>query len=418
MALFLYNGFILNKKIPISIWIYPALFLLLCCLIPSSNFDGKAWTDWSKYLLKEPFWKIYRSGANYPPLYLYVLWVYTKICGGIKEIGINLINLKRFTLIFDFLLAIVPIWILLKKGWKKKNYFLLPIIFLFNIGYLYDTVVWGQIDAIYVFWIVLSIVFLIKKQGIFAWLFFLIAINFKFQAIIFLPLLILISFLVMDFDKALKTIILLIMAQTIILFPFIMHGNVMEVINGVWKQSINLFPIISASAHNWWILVLNNTNGNDGAIYKFGLSYNKFGYLLFSGSLLVILFPLIKILFMKRQRKIIINWKKFTEQIFLLAGLLNLIFFYFNTQMHERYSYPSIVFFGLYGIWSGNYFLYILVSLISFLNMEKIIRFLKLNYSSIIFNERYISILFLGIIIFGTYILYKNRKKNYTLARQ
>ena len=46
-------------------------------------------------------------------------------------------------------------------------------------------------------------------------------------------------------------------------------------------------------------------------------------------------------------------------------------FFFFNTQMHERYSHPAMLMAFLYGILNKNYWIYGITSIAYFLNMEK-----------------------------------------------
>jgi hypothetical protein len=47
--------------------------------------------------------------------------------------------------------------------------------------------------------------------------------------------------------------------------------------------------------------------------------------------------------------------KKGLTEIFLVFTLLSLGFFFFNTQMHERYVHPVVLFAGLYAVFSKRY---------------------------------------------------------------
>ncbi len=59
------------------------------------------------------------------------------------------------------------------------------------------------------------------------------------------------------------------------------------------------------------------------------------------------------------------------ELLFLSTGLLCLYFFYFNSQMHERYAHPIIILFFFYAVVSKNYKLYILASIPYLLSLDK-----------------------------------------------
>ncbi len=90
--------------------------------------------------------------------------------------------------------------------------------------------------------------------------------------------------------------------------------------------------------------------------------------------------------------------------------------------MHERYIHSAILFSGIYAIIASDYIVYLLLSIAYLLNLEKTLKFYKLDYSLFIFNERLISILFLFAFIIGMYKLYgysriadKDLKKVFTL---
>lgn len=94
--------------------------------------------------------------------------------------------------------------------------------------------------------------------------------------------------------------------------------------------------------------------------------------------------------------------------LIILILLISLVFFYFNTQMHKRYSHPALLFSGAFAFVNGSYLMYVLCSLAYFLNMEKVLKYLQLeNYNTFIFDERVISVLYLTAIILGICLLYK-----------
>ena len=86
------------------------------------------------------------------------------------------------------------------------------------------------------------------------------------------------------------------------------------------------------------------------------------------------------------------------------------VFFYFNTQMHERYAHSALLFFFLYGVKSSSYWLYGLTSLAYFLNMESVLNAIPfLHPQTFIFDQRLIAVIYLIVIIIGIWKLYEPR---------
>jgi len=83
--------------------------------------------------------------------------------------------------------------------------------------------------------------------------------------------------------------------------------------------------------------------------------------------------------------------------------------------MHERYIHPAILFCGIYAILASDYIIYIFLSVIYFLSLEKFIQVLRLNsYTTslsdpltFIFERKVIAVLYLAFFIMGLYKLLK-----------
>ena len=139
------------------------LFLFLCFLVttffipfsPSYLIDIDFWTRWSEYIYINGVSNIYKevSDCNYPPIFLYILKGYASLIGeyaGIKE---NISYIKIAPLIFDYLpLVFAFIYLPFLELNIKKSLLLIA-----NIAYLYNTILWGQIDAIHTAFIFMSL---------------------------------------------------------------------------------------------------------------------------------------------------------------------------------------------------------------------------------------------------------------------
>jgi hypothetical protein len=80
------------------------------------------------------------------------------------------------------------------------------------------------------------------------------------------------------------------------------------------------------------------------------------------------------------------------------------LFFFFNTEMHERYSHPAMVFLTAYMVYLRRYYLFTLFLLTYALNLEGAIHYFQLpDYNIFVFNPRFIGTLY---VLFIASILY------------
>jgi Gpi18-like mannosyltransferase len=368
-------------------------YLVLVLLAPKQGheWDNYCWGLWAETIQTKGLAAAYDSDSviNYLPLYLYVLKIYALLIP--KAALFEMTHcLKSISLLFD-VASIFILTTLIEQENKRWKYFLLG---LFNIGFIYNSFIWNQVDGILSFFVFTSILSAHKQKPILALSLFLLAINFKLQGIIFLPILLALLTESLKRQTLVKGGLLLIVLQTLILWPFITAGNVWN----VWataKGSMDYYPAISMNAFNFWYLFYEGSLMfvKDSGIFVLGFSHKQIGLTLFIGGSTLILFPLllqsIKRLLGKEQSKTEL------QTILLSSSLITVLFFYFNTQMHERYVHTALIFstglaflFGAWGQW-------ISLSLAYALSLESICKILNLeNYNTVIFQPKFVSILY------------------------
>ncbi|MFT5168631.1 MAG: hypothetical protein ACI8P3_003876 [Saprospiraceae bacterium] len=257
--------------------------------------------------------------------------------------------------------------------------------------------------------VALSLIFALRKKWMLAIIFFIIALNAKMQAIVFFPVLVLsILPLINSWKKLGVAILTAAVIQTIILLPFILHGTL-----GSWYQVmtslVDQYTNVSLNAFNIWHLFLPGEIPlitKDYQAFWFGMTYKNWGLLFFFVFSFIALLPLFlkSLHYSIQQTDLDQNFKKL---VFLSAFLCVLSFFFFNTQMHERYSHPAMLMAFLYGILSRNYWLYAITSIAYFLNLERTLRFFDLSYGTFIFLKPFIASLFLLALGIGIWQLYQ-----------
>lgn len=347
-------------------------FANLSRFIPGFVGDLNCFARWSTAILKSGLGSIYTScDANYLPFYPYILWVYTKLAGCEEDIWRYIGELRLFTLVFE----VIGIWYIYRWIDKKTSFMMLVLICLLNVGFSYNTIIWGQVDGIFSAFTFIALYYAYKQDMLRSSIWMILAINAKLQAVIFLPLWGLLFLNNLFIERKLKTVIFsliaIIVVQVILLIPFLTTEGQMKALGNVIVNSNGLYPKISMSAFNIWYILLPKDvleNGSDKDIYWLGLSYNKLGLLLFCISSALAMFPVLRDVFytFRRKENAVLN----RSRLWLSASIVTLSFFFFNAEMHERYCHPAIVFLTAYAFYERKYIIYILFSIAYFLNLE------------------------------------------------
>ena len=400
---------IVNSEIIQRIILFSLVFLLFIAILPSSSFRGDMsyWLLWTRGIHEHGLGNIYNIKTEYHPFFLYCLWIFQWILGSMKEVEAHLNYVKIFPLIFDFIGAL-SVFLVIKN---KKNAIIYPFFLLFNVAYLYNTMLWGQVDSIHTAFIILSLIFILKERPLLSLFFFVLALNTKLQAIIYLPIigLLFLPYFVKSYKILLKALSIILLLQLIILIPFIFANS----LGGLWTTLTDVearHPHISMNAFNFWYYFFDAevhiARIKDSEMFSLGLSYKVWGRGLFFLFSTVALLPLLKNCFNWIKNKIVPS-QQFYEMIFLTGGLITVIFFYFNTQMHERYTHSAIILYFFYAVKSKRYLLYILCSLAYVLNMERVLKVWDFeNYKTLIFDPVFISTIYSIIIVISIIRLY------------
>jgi len=358
--------------------LYVPFVILLIIIKPKDGFglDLWSWSEWAKFSFTEGLSNIYKSGTDYLPLYQYILFFFGKIQGSIEAIADNIHKLKTFTIFFELGTTLMLFKILEDKFKDTYKAVLFSLFYFLNIAVLYNSVIWGQVDGIVTFFIFGSVIFGYRKKLFLSLLFFILAINMKLQAIIFLPV-IGILLLPAVFDKSqMKKLIYFIVGvgivQFLIFFPFICAGDFSKLWNVV-TGSVGKYPVVSIHAYNMWYFFIDDPRNTSDTYAFLGITYKNWGLILFFITSFFALLHFIKPFVLKVFKKIDIEYSR--KKVIISCALIPLLFFFFNTQMHERYSYYALIFLATYAMLYNRPLVFILGSLAYFLNMDDCLHF-------------------------------------------
>lgn len=253
----------------------------------------------------------------------------------------------------------------LLKRWKNTEAgFLASAIYTFHPAVIFDSAYWGQTDSIFAFFTVLALGLFIKKWFFFAGVLIALALLTKVQTVMLGPLFLALS-LLGGWKVFFRVFAGAAMVAIAVLLSFWWGGTLTAVFRAV-AGSIGYFTATSSGAYNfWWMMLGNLAESTPDTTIMFGfLSYRQLGYALFALANFYV--------FLLFARK----WHPFAEttgavlSLFAAAAFLSYSFFFFSTEMHERYLFPFIalglplIFMGASGI-----ILYCIVSGLFLLNL-------------------------------------------------
>ena len=385
------------------------LFVLYLFILPrnSMELDMGYWREWGLAIHRVGLAHTYDTTVNYFPVYVYGLWLYDLLQGSVVNIAANISSIKILFVSFDFL----PVLVLccFRKRILKQP---IPHFYLLlNIAYVFNSMVWGQIDSIYTNLAFLGIVIGVANP-VAGSVLFLLALNTKAQAIVFFPVMVgILWHSVRDIKTLVYIAGALLITELALLAPFISAGGVGK----LWQHalsSVDLYTNLSISAFNFWYLVTKENPFTTNSLDTFIVfSYKTWGLILFGITAVGIVTTLLKTCITTRRAHIEPPSDLFWQQIFLGTGMLCLCFFYFNSQMHERYVHPVIIFFFFYGVVSKNYKLYILASIPYVLSLDKCFSYpngyLPIYHFKIIYASKILALWYTSALLYGGWLYYQ-----------
>lgn len=320
-----------KKYLLIIIGIGVLLRIIIAPLYRGYYFDYRMFWYWSDEAVKNLF-GIYLPGkvyVDYPPVYiivLYVVGIINRILHFASGSGLSIVMFKLPSIIAEAFTAYI-IYRLASKRVSEKFSLILAALYLFNPAIWFDSVVWGQVDSVFMLAII-GMLFLISEKKL--WLAAVVlgvAIMMKPQGFIFGPVLFFEMLKSRDIKKIITTILAGFGTVFAIALPFTI-GNTDKLwlykllfkMTGTWNfASVNAFNFFALAGANW------KEDFNRFIIF----SYKSWGDMFL---VLVVLFT--AFLYYKSKSNIL---------LYFGALILNAGTFCLSSRMHERYLYPALI---------------------------------------------------------------------------
>jgi len=343
-----------SHKFYIGLVIALALHLLLISLPIAFWVDMNLYKAWSIDMVQQGFANFYNYSNNcdYPPAYLYVLWAIGTIYQFFDPTfshtdGLLLMVLIKLPPVFADIGSALLIAQILKPHTTVSNAHKLGILYAFNPLMLFVSGVWGQVDGVMTFLMLLAFYLIQQNYVIRSGLLIAVMIIIKPQGIFFAPFLLFSQWFRQAWWKWATITLGGIGLIWLIILPFYGIGS-LDLLE-ISKPFVSLYQLLKGTADYYSFASVNAFNFWGWANWirdyttVLGISYKVIG-LIFLGILLIWL----GIFLYQQHRVTASNYPalNFTAQI-LATSIMLVGFFMLPTRMHERYILYSLGFLAI-----------------------------------------------------------------------
>ncbi len=343
-----------------ALTIFSLLSLILRIVLALSyrghNNDMACFEGWAYRIFNEGISSFYKGDSfnDYPPGYMYILYIVGALRNAYNPTGPLLwLVVKLPAIIFDMLSAMLIYKIAIEQKLQRGVSTAIAVVYMFNPAVILNSSLWGQVDCVYTFFVLLMLYLLTKKQLIQSYFVFALCIFIKPQAFMFFPLII---FAIIEnvflggFDKKIFTKNLLCgICAIAMIFILSAPFGIKNVIDQ-YIATLSSYPYVTVNAFNLWGAFGFNWDAITPAI-------NVFSYI----SLFAIVAYCAYIFFKTKKE----------SKYYYIGVLLSFITFMLSTKMHERYAFPTMIFMLCAFIFNKDiksYCLYVALTISQFFN--------------------------------------------------
>ena len=265
--------------------------------------------------------------SDYPPFNVYLFWIFGSLAKQLSLSGTSLVYLiKLLPNLFDFATAFL-IFTFVRKRLNFKTSLLAAALYAFNPAVIFDAAVWGQYDAIYTFFLVLSLVLVFASKPKLSAVAFTVGLLTKPQSIALAPLIAFLIFRKHGWRSLLTSLLASAATIFVVIIPF-EWSNPITFLTNIYFGAYGGYAVTTANAFNLWAL---------GGLWRpdtqtfFFLNLYTIGWIMFGALVIFTLYMLHKRLDASGEAIILFS-----------AFVLFFGFFMLPTRIHERYLFPAL----------------------------------------------------------------------------
>lgn len=297
------------------------LRILSATLYPGHQTDINDFLAWSDMLFSDGIPAFYASDSftDYPPGYMYILWVIGFIKNTFHISGAAELILIKFPAIAADLLTAVLLYHYSQK--KDRTLKIISALFIFNPAIILNSSVWGQVDSVFTLIMISAIILFSKKRTSTGYFMFALAIFVKPQACMFAPLAMFAFWENIrnnrkNIAKNIAEITVAAILDILLAIPFGIKNVICQ-----YTNTLGSYPYMTVNAFNFWAAA--GKNWDDVTI---------------STTVISIVFLILITLF----TFYILSKNQHCTRYFYAGAFLCFCTFMLSLKMHERYAYPAI----------------------------------------------------------------------------
>ncbi len=373
------------RKYP-TLWIpvvFAAGFIIRLVFLPNRGFEADIsfWKSWGLAVYDHGIvWGIKNTNNNYPTAFAYVLGLMTKTYSffadphNFQQYWSNtnslFLTISKLPAVFaDFgIFAIILYFgkyaaVLGFPQFSSVVYILAAASILLNPITVIDGAWWGQVDSLGVFVFLIAVLLALKKRPYLAGFIYMASMMTKLQNMVYGPVFFIFLWQLTGFSGLIRGVAGAATAFIGLNWEFFIAKE-MKLVFDQLTVNYDYFPFMSLNAYNlWWIVAKANGMHMLDKFSVVGMTNAKTtGLYLFASSYLYACIIMVKETVLRMVKRTIepptemeiqnILYRFFTAMI-VVAGA----FFLFQTESHDRYAFPIIVYLPvwlLFFLWTGS----------------------------------------------------------------
>ncbi len=264
--------------------------------------------------------------CDYPPFNVYIFWVFGSFAKWFSLFGTRFLVylIKLPSNLFDTATALI-IFLFVRRRLDFKPSLMATSFYAFNPATIFNTSIWGQYDAIYTFFLILSLMFIFNSKPKASVAAFTVAVLTKPQSIALVPLLVLLIIRKRSWKLLITSTLVLAVTVLAVIAPF-KWSNPIDFLVSIYLEGYGGYPYTSINAFNIW--ALGGFWKSDAQTFMF-LDFFAIGWIMFGVLTALSLYYLNKRL--DGSQEFLVLFSAFV----ILFG-----FFMLPTRIHERYLFP------------------------------------------------------------------------------
>lgn len=319
-----------ENKLAAWVFLYSLVVRILLFPVDGYKLDLGTFSAWF-YTAAEHGPRVFYEAVDfcdYPPLNVYIFWIFGTLSKWLSLFGTRFLvyACKLPSNLFDVATAFL-IFTYLRRKLDFKTSIVFASIYAFNPATIFNASVWGQFDAIYTFFLILALIWILDSRPKLSVIAFTLGVLLKPQSIALAPLL---AFLIARKHgwKGVAISALASAATTLIVIIPFKWSNPIDFLVDTYLVGYGGYPYTSVHAFNLW--AFHGFWKSDGGAL---ISPNFFtvGWVMFGALTAFSLYQLHKGLDDSQEVPVLFS------AFVLLFG-----FFMLPTRIHERYLFPAI----------------------------------------------------------------------------